>query len=108
MSERTPKKELPLSELASDGKLLSEEELRAALHSKGLSEEQRQALLHGWQRLARSSSPAGLVARMGADPAFPRFHSETGHWQRRYLVLKYLVQRLALGKKVMFIFKFII
>jgi uncharacterized SAM-binding protein YcdF (DUF218 family) len=108
MTERTPEEERELSDLASDGKLLSEEELRAALRGKGLSEEQRQALERSWQRLARSSSPAGWAARMGADPAFPRFYSGTGHWQRRYMVLKYLVQRLALRKKVMFIFKFII
>ena len=108
MSERTPEEESELSELASEGKLLSEEELRSALQGKGLSEEQREAMLRGWRRLARSNTPAGWVARMGADPAFPRFHGDTGRWQRRYMVLKYLVQRMALGKKVMFIFKFII
>ena len=108
MSERTPEEERELSEMAADGKLLSEQELRAALHGKGLSKEQRQGLVRSWQRLAKSNSAAGWVARMGADPAFPRFHSDTGSWQRRYMVLKYLVGRMALGKKAMFIFKFII
>src|SRR5438445_1031170 len=98
MSE-TPEEERELSELGKDGKLLSEEELRATLHGKGLSEEQREAMLLGWRRLAKSNSPAGWVAPMGADPAFPSFHSDTGRWQRRHMVLKYLVQRLAQGKK---------
>src|SRR6266516_449262 len=108
MSERTPEEEIQLSGPAADSELLSEEEPRAALHGKGLSEEQRQAMLRGWRRIAKSRAPAGWFARMAADPSFPIVSRATGRWRRRYMVLKYLVQRLALGKKVMFIFKFII
>ncbi|MEP6706787.1 MAG: YdcF family protein [Pyrinomonadaceae bacterium] len=108
MSERTPEEESELSDPAEDSQLLSPEELQAALHGKSLSEEQRQAVLRGWQRLAKSNSPAGWVTRMAADPAFPTVTGDSGRWRRRYQVLKYLGRRMALGRKVMFISTFII
>jgi uncharacterized SAM-binding protein YcdF (DUF218 family) len=46
--------------------------------------------------------------RMAADPAFPTFPRDTPRWERRYLVLKYLLQRMNLRKKMIFVLKFVI
>src|SRR2546421_10549633 len=98
--QRIPEGKGDSDKLSGDCAELSEEELRAALRRGSLSEEEMQAVMRGWRRLAKSNTPAGWVARMAADPAFPAFPSDAGRWRRRYLVLKYLLKRMALRKKV--------
>ncbi len=90
------------------GDKLSEEELRAALRRGALSRAEMQAVMRGWRRLAQSKTPAGWVARMAADPAFPTFPRDAPRRERRYLVLKYLLHRMALRKKMIFVIKFVI